>query len=769
MNEETFKKETLSKDDIEIVSAKDDQAFQPAVKTGSESRALPAAAETSKLDSDLKSLSEKLLPAGSKIFWIPILAFFLFCIVEGMTIWRPDYYSYPLRVRDLFPLFLFSMEVYLLINLSKLSHALSKLCDTQTVFRARFLYGFSIFCYVIAPICFPHSLSLMWFLPGLLWPMILEKYLQRQQSFAWQSSGILVTALKANWYIIPMFFGWNGLYSAIDQTGLSQNWVFVWMLCQFGGIASFCDQIKKSATGSALVDNGLILIKYEALDAFARWRAQQTQSIEKNKLAIGIITATLVVFVSLGLMFAVNLRPQQVRAVLGQAVNTELQHRTFYPTYSEDLTHRSRFDQTLSDRIEEENATQNFLTCLGLGAVFLCCGGLFFLYIQPTHVGFDKTGWRFFWLRKQSFLKHSQYFRWDDIAKISMESAKNKAATMDQRLCFEMKWGRVHKLKLGAIDSIEDREKIIDCIKRWAPTVSRDAAVIQALQPPADHSYTEIWMQALSAPPKRERLKPLSKGTALKKGAYKIVDLIGTGGQGQAYLAEVSGIAQDRVVLKEFILPVFVDMKVRKTALEQFENEARILRQLDHNQIVKLMDFFVEDHRAYLVLEHIKGTSLQELVKGKGKMSEPQVRKLALQMCGMLKYLHSLSPPVVHRDFTPDNLILNVDGTLKLIDFNVAKQVVESGTSGTVVGKHAYLPPEQFRGMPERASDIYSMGATLHFLLTGSDPEPISVSHPAMTANVSHQLNSLVEKATALDLKKRYRTIEELEADLLDG
>ncbi|MBX9690834.1 MAG: protein kinase, partial [Cyanobacteria bacterium] len=126
-----------------------------------------------------------------------------------------------------------------------------------------------------------------------------------------------------------------------------------------------------------------------------------------------------------------------------------------------------------------------------------------------------------------------------------------------------------------------------------------------------------------------------------------------------------------------------------------------------------------------------------------------------------------MNPPVIHRDFTPDNLILHKDGTLKLIDFNVAKQVVESTTSGTVVGKHAYLPPEQFRGMPERASDIYAMGATIHYLLCGQDPEPISTSHPKrVNPALSDEINALVERATALDLQKRYKNIHELQADL---
>ncbi|WP_457832106.1 protein kinase domain-containing protein, partial [Staphylococcus aureus] len=92
------------------------------------------------------------------------------------------------------------------------------------------------------------------------------------------------------------------------------------------------------------------------------------------------------------------------------------------------------------------------------------------------------------------------------------------------------------------------------------------------------------------------------------------------------------------VVLKEFILPVHVDVNVRKSALESFENEARILKQMDSPNVVKLIDFFVEDHRAYLVLEHIDGMSLRELVEKNGAMKESQVKELALQMCSILSY-----------------------------------------------------------------------------------------------------------------------------------
>ena len=127
---------------------------------------------------------------------------------------------------------------------------------------------------------------------------------------------------------------------------------------------------------------------------------------------------------------------------------------------------------------------------------------------------------------------------------------------------------------------------------------------------------------------------------------------------------------------------------------------------------------------------------------------------------------------VVHRDFTPDNLILRKDGLLKLIDFNVARQI-ESTATGSVVGKPAYLPPEQFRGEPCAQSDIYALGASLHYLLTGQDPEPITASHPrTLRPEISIGLDEFVARATASDLSKRYASAETLLIDLrslIDG
>jgi tRNA A-37 threonylcarbamoyl transferase component Bud32 len=381
---------------------------------------------------------------------------------------------------------------------------------------------------------------------------------------------------------------------------------------------------------------------------------------------------------------------------------------------------------------------------------------------QPTHLSLSQDGIRYIY--NHLFYKaRGPLLEWKNINNIYLEKPNGKTSPDDFLLCFNNVNGAPLKLKLGSIPTVDERHRILKGINTWATKVARDAEIIGFLEPPADHSYTELWLQALSAPPKREKLKPLIEGSKLKDGDYTVLNAIGVGGQGTAYL---SLYQTEQVVLKEFILPVYVDISVRKSSLERFEREAKILQQLDHPQVVKLIDFFIEDHRGYLVLEHIDGLSLRQKVEIKGKFDEAFVHELAKQMCVILKYLHGLSPPVVHRDFTPDNLIFRNDGVLKLVDFNVAQQI-ESTATGTVVGKHAYLPPEQFRGKPTTQSDIYALGATLFYLLTGQDPEPISVSHPKqILPEISSAMDYIIAKATAINENDRYFTVGELETDL---
>lgn len=364
------------------------------------------------------------------------------------------------------------------------------------------------------------------------------------------------------------------------------------------------------------------------------------------------------------------------------------------------------------------------------------------LSVGPFTLTFDQLSWKE--VTHASLLAPSKHS--DDNSKIVKLDRVNK---------------KPFELNLNALEP-EDRQLLNQRMKQYAPHATHAENFDEAMLTRQKSSYTELWLQSLTAPPKRASVKPLMPGELLRNSQFEIIGRLGLGGQGTAYLCSEFG---KKVVLKETILPTFVDQAARQHALSRFEQEARLLNEMDHPQIVKLTDYFIEDHRSYLVLEHIDGSNLKEVIAQKGRMSEEEVRAFALQMCDMLEYLHTLN--VVHRDFTPDNLMLAQNGLLKLIDFNVAKNE-EVGITATVVGKHAYIPPEQFRGKPTHRSDLYAMGATLSFLLTAHEPTPITQSDPQKENDaVSDDLNSIIKDLTCLNENKRPASIQSVRQRLL--
>jgi hypothetical protein len=380
--------------------------------------------------------------------------------------------------------------------------------------------------------------------------------------------------------------------------------------------------------------------------------------------------------------------------------------------------------------------------------------------LQPTHLEVGAEGLKTYW--RQMGDKSSRVVPWTSIENISVHQLPGSTLQDNALITFTgAKDKKLMQVRVGGLIEIDGKERFLSALNKYGKEVRRDYEVTALLSKPPDHTYTELWLNALSATPQRERLAPLAAGTKLQGGDYCIVDRIGMGGQGVAYRA-IAAATEERdeivAVLKEYVLPVHVTLQARKQSIEVLQHEAKLLQRLEHPQVVQLLDFFFEDHRGYLVLELIEGTSLRKIVENDGPLLESLVRDLALQMCDILEYLHQQTPPVVHRDFTPDNLILTTSGTLKLIDFNVAHQR-EATTTATVVGKHAFIPPEQFRGKPTPRSDIYAMGGTLHFLLTGQDPQPITPSHPQkINAFISSDIDDLIAKATSVDEKKRIQS-----------
>jgi hypothetical protein len=307
----------------------------------------------------------------------------------------------------------------------------------------------------------------------------------------------------------------------------------------------------------------------------------------------------------------------------------------------------------------------------------------------------------------------------------------------------------------------EKKSQLFSYLSKHLKEAQMDAGTQEAMMPKQNLSYTELWLQSLTQSPSPQHLLPLQEGRKLNEDVYTVHSAIGAGGQGTAYLCtKNAGKANaEKVVLKEIIFPVHVDSSVRKQNLERFENEANLLKNLDHQNIVRLTDYFVEDHRGYLVLEYIEGQDLRSMALDK-LFDEKQVLEFLQSVCSALTYLHEQG--IVHRDLSPDNFI-KASAEYKLIDFEVSRKT-DAGVTATIVGKHAYISPEQFRGKTSQQSDIYSLGATLYFLLTARDPEPIDQSCLSEgDTGYGTILDKIIQKCTDLDLSNRFGSVSEIQ------
>jgi tRNA A-37 threonylcarbamoyl transferase component Bud32 len=265
-------------------------------------------------------------------------------------------------------------------------------------------------------------------------------------------------------------------------------------------------------------------------------------------------------------------------------------------------------------------------------------------------------------------------------------------------------------------------------------------------------TYTKMWEDEMNRRYASTSFVPLQVGATLQNGKLKVIKQLAFGGMSAIYLCQIQ--QTDLVVLKEFVVPDY-DSELQNKARQMFEREAMILMKLSHPRLARVQDYFVEAGRTYLLLDYIPGTDLRQIVLQKGKQPEQKVLDWAKQIAEILEYLHTQQPPVIHRDLTPDNILLTADEQIMLIDFGAANEFVGTAT-GTLVGKESFIAPEQFRGDTEPQSDIYSLGATLYYLLTAEEPQPLSQSFPkSRNPYVSIWMNDFVAECTAFESDQR--------------
>jgi len=261
----------------------------------------------------------------------------------------------------------------------------------------------------------------------------------------------------------------------------------------------------------------------------------------------------------------------------------------------------------------------------------------------------------------------------------------------------------------------------------------------------------------------------LTPGTNLAD-RYLIQDVTGVGGMGSVYRARDLHFPNvvKLVAVKEMINQA-PDPLVRKVIIQNFEREANILATLNHPSIPRIYDYFSMENRSYLVLEFVNGKDLEVVLnQTEGFLPEEKVLDWGIQLCDVLSFLHNHKPdPIIFRDMKPSNVMVNQQNQIILVDFGIAK-AFQTGQKGTMIGTEGYSPPEQYRGEATTLADIYSLGATIHHLLTRKDPRlepPFSFGErPIRKINpgVSVELETVISTALQYNAGDRFKTVDEL-------
>ena len=221
-------------------------------------------------------------------------------------------------------------------------------------------------------------------------------------------------------------------------------------------------------------------------------------------------------------------------------------------------------------------------------------------------------------------------------------------------------------------------------------------------------------------------IKQLDPGSVLN-ARYEIVRRIGGGGMGAVYLAKDRNLGDAPRAVKEMV-EAHLDPALHEKSIADFKREAVLLTALEHPSIPTIYDYFYDDTlgRFYLVMRFISGGDLASRLRSApgGRIDEKTVADWGRQTADVLQYLHSRPKPIIYRDLKPANLMIDGNtGRIMVIDFGIARWVKQEEKGVTAVGTMGYAPPELFGGRVEARSDVYSLGATMFHLLTGSDPQ----------------------------------------------
>ena len=259
-------------------------------------------------------------------------------------------------------------------------------------------------------------------------------------------------------------------------------------------------------------------------------------------------------------------------------------------------------------------------------------------------------------------------------------------------------------------------------------------------------------------------------------GEYKIIEKVGQGGMGEVYKAEHLKLGQ--TVAIKMLSPEYSE---NESMRRRFLNEARIQAKFTHPNVVNIHNFFETNNRTYLVMEFVKGETLDDVLRRRGILQIEEALDISYEVINALAFMHSKG--VIHRDIKPSNIMFTEDGKVKVTDFGIAKSLNENTrhTKTGVVGSIDYISPEQILGEKTTvATDIYSLGITLYKMLTGRSPFKGTTDYAIMKSRledkpippssynrlISKSLNKAILKAISRDPEDRYKSLSALSQSL---
>jgi serine/threonine-protein kinase len=259
---------------------------------------------------------------------------------------------------------------------------------------------------------------------------------------------------------------------------------------------------------------------------------------------------------------------------------------------------------------------------------------------------------------------------------------------------------------------------------------------------------------------------------------YRIVSLLAQGGMGAVYRAWHTRL-DIPVALKEMIPQPGLGARKLDQLHRQFQREAQTLARLTHANLVRVIDFFQERDKVYLIMDYVQGESLADRIRRKGALSESEVLTWADQLLDALVYCHDQG--IIHRDVKPQNVIIRPDGQAILVDFGLVKlwdpTDPRTRTAIRAMGTPQYAPPEQYdlTGHTDARSDIYSLGATLYHALTGQAP-PTATQRSAsdeafkppraLNRRISSETEEAVLRAMELRVRDRFQSAQDMRSAL---